>query len=173
MKQVLQRMAEYNIKASDALLAVVEKAPAELPAKEVGLYYKSIDGTIEHVAWAFVMWLKRFSGFGTYPCLESNPLVAGNPADAAAAMKGNREKAIATLREAGALMARFVDELPVTEFERRVSYQAADGKTLERTMWHAMFHVLNHATHHRGEISAVLDQHGIANDCSGFSLYIH
>lgn len=173
MKQVLQRMAEYNIKASDALLAVIEKAPAELPAKEVGLYYKSIDATIEHVAWAFVLWLKRFSGFGTYPCLESNPMVAGNPADAAAAMKGNRDKAIATLREAGALMARFIDELPVTEFERRVTYQTADGTTLERTMWHAIFHVLNHATHHRGEISAVLDQHGIANDCSGFSLYIH
>ena len=134
MKQVLQRMAEYNIKASDALLAVIEKAPAELPAKEVGLYYQRIDATIEPVALAVVLWLKRFSGFGTYPCLESNPMVAGNPADAAAAMKGNRDKAIATLREAGALMARFIDELPVTEFERRVTYQTADGTTLERTM---------------------------------------
>ncbi len=173
MKQVLQRMAEYNIKASDALLAAIEKAPAELPSKEVGLYYKSIDGTVEHIAWAFILWLKRFSGFGTYPCLVSNPLVTGKLEDAAAAMKGDRVKAIATLREAGALMARFVDELPVTEFERRVTYQAVDGKTLERMMWHAIFHVLNHATHHRGEISAVLDQHGVTNDCSGFSLYIH
>ena len=173
MKQVLQRMAEYNIKASEALLAIIDKAPLDLSSKEAGIYYKSIDGTIEHTAWASVLWLKRFSGFGSYPCLESSPLLARPLDELTAEMKGNETRSIAVLRESGALLARFIDELPVPEFERRVSYTTSDGKTLERTMWHAIFHVLNHATHHRGEISAVLDQNGVSNDYSGFSLYIH
>jgi uncharacterized damage-inducible protein DinB len=144
-----------------------------MQAKEVGIYYKSIEGTLEHTAWASVLWLKRFSGFGNYPCLVSSPLLSKPLDDLAAEMKGNRPRSIEVLRECANLIARFVDDLPVPEFERQVNYTTTEGKTLERTMWHAIFHVLNHATHHRGEISAVLDQHGVSNDISGFSLYIH
>jgi uncharacterized damage-inducible protein DinB len=173
MKQVLQRMAEYNGKSADALLAIIEKAPADLRTKDVGLFYKSIDGTVEHMAWAFALWLKRFSGFGSYPCLAAGGMLSRPLEEIGAEIKSDSVKATALLREANALIEQFVNELPVVEFERRVSYRGNDGKVLERTMWHAIFHVLNHGTHHRGEISAVLDQNGIANDCSGFSLYIH
>lgn len=44
----------------DAMLEVVGKAPADLRSRDVGVYYKSIDGTIVHMAWALALWLKRF-----------------------------------------------------------------------------------------------------------------
>lgn len=172
MREVLTKMAEYNLKAMDALLAVVDKAPAGLSSKEVGVYYKTIDGTVEHMAWAMVLWLQRFASFGSYPCLESSPLVKRPIAETKASVTGDRAKSAALFREAGALLGRFAAELPEAEFSRSITYKTTDGKEFTKTMWHALFHVLNHGTHHRGEISAVLDQHGVANDCSGFTLYI-
>jgi len=172
MKQVLQRMAEYNAKAMDAMLEVLEKAPPGLRGKDVGVYFKSVDGIVEHMAWALVLWLKRYSGFGTYPCLAESALVT-KPLDVIRdEMKGDRVKTVACLREASALVGRFIDDLPEPEFERRVKYQTTDGQPFERTLWHTIMQVLNHGTHHRGEISAILDMHGVSNDYNGFTTYM-
>jgi len=172
MKQVLQRMAEYNAKAMEAMLEVLERAPADLRGKDVGVYFKSIDGIVEHMAWAIVLWLKRYASFGSYPCLQESELVT-RPLDAIRdEVKGNRVKTAALLRDADSLLARFVDELPVLEFERRVQYQTTDGQPFERTFWHTIMQVLNHGTHHRGEISAILDMNGVSNDFNGFTTYM-
>ena len=172
MKQVLQRMAEYNTKAGEAMLAIVAKAPAGLAAKNVGVYFKSIDGTIEHMAWAIVLWLKRFAGFGSYPCLASSALVSRPLDETKAEITGDAARTAALLIEASSLLERFIVELPESEMERRVSYRTTDGKEQNRTLWHAIFQVLGHGTHHRGEISAILDQNGVANDYNGFILYM-
>jgi uncharacterized damage-inducible protein DinB len=172
MKQVLQRMAEYNAKAGEAMLAVIAKAPAGLQSKDVGVYFKSVDGIVEHMAWAIVLWLKRFAGFGTYPCLASSVLVTRPLDETKAAITGDSAKTAALLLEASALLGRFIAELPESELERRVKYRTTDGHEMERTYWHTIFQVLGHGTHHRGEVSAILDQNGVANDFNNFVTYM-
>lgn len=172
MKQVLQRVAEYNAKAGEAMLAILVKTPAGLAGKNVGVYFKSIDGIVEHMAWAIVLWLKRFASFGSYPCLASSALVTKPLDETKAAITGDATKAAALLLEASKLLGRFIAELPETELERQVSYRTTDGKEQHRIFWHAIFQVLSHGTHHRGEISAILDQNGVANDFNGFVTYM-
>jgi len=172
MKTMLKSLAEYNEAAMDAMLGVIAAAPAGLAATEVGLYYKSVDGTVEHMAMALVLWLKRYAGFGSYPCLASSALVARSLDDVRADVRGDPAKVAALLREASALMTKFVADLPEPELVRRVSYRTTDGKDYTRDLWHAIFQVLNHGTHHRGEVSAVLDQRGVANDFNGFTAYM-
>lgn len=172
MKEVLEKMALYNSKAGEAMLAILAQAPAGLGSKDVGAYFKSIDGITEHMAWAVVLWLKRYSGFGTYTCLTTSALVSRPLDDIGAEIKGNREKTAALFREANELLCRFVSELPAGEFGRRVHYRTTDGNELERTLWHTVFQVLNHGTHHRGEISAILDMNGVANDFNSFVTYM-
>lgn len=172
MKQVLERMAEYNAKAGEAMLKIIAKAPDGLRDKDVGAYFKSVDGIVEHMAWALVLWLDRFSSFGEYPCLASSTLVSRPIEEIRAETKGNPARAAGLLRDASALTGRFVAELPESEFERRVRYRTTDGQELERTLWYTIFQVLNHGTHHRGEISAILDMNGVANDFNSFVTYM-
>ena len=124
------------------------------------------------MAWAIVLWLKRFAGFGSYPCLASNALVSRPLDETKAAITGDAAKTAALLIEASALLGRFIAELPESELGRRVKYRTTDGQEMERTFWHAIFQVLSHGTHHRGEISAILDQNGVANDFNGFVTYM-
>ncbi len=172
MKEVLEKMAHYNAKAGDAMLELLAKAPSDIAAKDVGAYFKSIDGITEHMAWAVVLWLKRFAGFGTYACLATSALVAKPLDEIGSETKGNREKTASLFREANELLSRFVSELPSGDFGRRVRYRTTDGNELERTLWHTVFQVLNHGTHHRGEISAILDMNGVANDFNSFVTYM-
>ena len=172
MKLVLQRLAEYNDQAATAMLNIIAAAPADLASQDVGVYFKSIDGITEHMAWAIALWLQRYASFGSYACLAGQAIISADLQALRATIKGDRAKTIAPLRETGALLSRFVAELPESEFERRVRYRSTNGQELERTLWHTIFQVLNHGTHHRGEISAILDQHGIANDFNSFVSYV-
>ena len=63
-------------------------------------------------------------------------------------------------------------ELQEDQLGRRFVYKNYKGEELEREYWAMIVHILNHATHHRGEISALLDRRGVANDFSGFTTYI-
>lgn len=172
MKEVLSAMAAYNAKAFDALLDILSSTPLPVRCKDVGVYFKSIDGITEHMAWAQALWLQRFASFGRYACLEESPIVAKPLDELKAELKGDSGRISALLRDTSALLARFIEELPGAEFTRRVRYRATGGDELERTFWHAITQVLNHGTHHRGEISAILDMNGVKNDINSFVSYM-
>lgn len=172
MKEVLSAMAAYNAKAFDALLDILSALPPPLRSKDTGAYFKSIDGTIEHMAWAQALWLQRFASFGRFACLEESPLVARPLDELKAELKGDSGRLAALLRDTSALLARFIGELPEEEFDRRVRYRTTGGDELERTFWHTIMQVLNHGTHHRGELSAILDMNGVKNDMNSFVSYM-
>jgi uncharacterized damage-inducible protein DinB len=172
MKEVLAAMAAYNAKAFGALIDILSTLPAPLRAKDTGAYFKSIDGIAEHMAWAQALWLKRFAGFGHYACLEESALLARTLDDLKAELRENAERLPALLRDTSDLLARFIEELPEAEFDRRVRYRTTDGNELERTFWHTLMQVLNHGTHHRGELSAILDMNGVKNDFNSFVSYM-
>ena len=172
MKQILHQMADYNQKAGEVMLSAIATAPVDLPGKHVGAYFGSIDGIVEHMAWANALWLQRYASFGSYACLASSGLVGRDLAALREDIKGDRAKAADLLRDSAALLSRFVAELPDADFGRRVRYRTTDGDELERTYWHCIFQVLNHGTHHRGEVYVILDQQGVANDFNSFVAYV-
>lgn len=171
MKEMLVPMAEYNGKANAALLAVLGKVPGALLTTDLKVYYKSILGTFQHIVLAEIIWLKRYKGF--FPCavLEASALLKKD-ADALKTASGASLAACSALSaEADALFVAFAKGLDEADLGKRVRYTNIKGEELERAYWQTIFHVLNHGTHHRGEISAILDQNGIVNDISGFTLY--
>jgi len=135
------------------------------------VYYKSILGIFQHIAMAEISWLKRYMEFFSYPVLAGSALLKKAP-DELKAESGASLAACAKLSaEVDALFVAFAKDLDEADLGKRVRYTNMKGEKFERTYWQTIFHVLNHGTHHRGEISAVLDQNGIANDLSGFTLY--
>ncbi len=171
MKELLVSLAAYNRDANVAMTAILGQLPEDLLKKEVGVYYRSILGTLEHIAHAELGWLKRYATFFEYRSLDAEPLITEDILTIKARINGEIGGTVQFLRRLDALFIEFVRELRQEELSTRVRYRNMRGEELERVYWQTIIHVLNHATHHRGEISAVLDQNGIANDYSGFTLY--
>jgi uncharacterized damage-inducible protein DinB len=153
------------------VVGIVRGLDKAVMMEDQGVYYKSILGTLEHIVSSEIGLAKRFNGFFPCPCSANHPLVL-NEMDAIKA--GYHDKAEAlypVLAEADALLVAYVQESAEANLAKRVSYVNYKGENVERAFWNMIVHVLNHSTHHRGEISALLDRKGVKNDYSGFNLY--
>jgi uncharacterized damage-inducible protein DinB len=171
MKEILAGLADYNLKANERLVEILKTAPDSALTKDMGSYYKSVAGTLDHLFIAEVSWLKRFNGFFTYGSLAGSWLISTGMDEIQSRTKGNPRQLFALLHDADSLMAAFVKELDEGDLGTRVRFKTMKGEEMQRKYWNTVLHVLNHGTHHRGEISAMLDMQGIANDYSGFNQY--
>ena len=43
---------------------------------------------------------------------------------------------------------------------RVVHYRSTEGQTYTRSVWEVLVHLVNHGTHHRGEVAAAVTQLG-------------
>jgi len=171
MKEVLIAMAEYNRDANAKLAGILKAADSALLREDQGSYYKSVLGTLEHVVGGQINWLKKFDGFFGYRSLKAHRLIAEDLDEIKGSFKDKPEALLEVMAESDALMVDFVRETEPGQYAERVGYTNYKGEKLERTYWNLIFHILNHATHHRGEISALLARTGIANDFAGFTAY--
>jgi uncharacterized damage-inducible protein DinB len=175
MREILMGLASYNRKANERLVGTLKDLPEGEAAKDRGAYYKSIAGTFEHLVIAEVTWLRRFRSFFKYASLEAglgSGLIAAYDAEAFKADRSRpASRAYELVAEADALFETFLAEVGDEDLLKRVEYTNNKGERLFRIFWNLPVHILNHGTHHRGEISAMLDMAGVANDFSGFTLY--
>ncbi|HET7838490.1 MAG TPA: DinB family protein [Rectinemataceae bacterium] len=171
MKDALIAIAEYNRNANLRLVGILEGLSPAVLKEDQGSFYKSIQATLEHICMAEISWLRRFKGFFSYPSLAASATLASENAELKQRVGDDPKKLFALLAEVDGLLAAFAGELNEKDLESRVKYKNIKGEELERTYWHTIFHILNHSTHHRGEISALLDRKGVANDYAGFTLY--
>ena len=50
----------------------------------------------------------------------------------------------------------FVTSLGTAELSRTLDYKATNGTPFAQPLWQLLQHVVNHATHHRSEVAAML-----------------
>ena len=172
VKEVIVALAQYNAGADRKLAEILSAVDPAILLEDQGSYYRSILGTLEHVAGGTLNTLRRFSGYFPYPSLAGNPLMEGDLAALKAGIHDKPDAVLDLLARVDAAFLSFARELQEDQLGRRFVYKNYKGEELEREYWAMIVHILNHATHHRGEISALLDRRGVANDFSGFTTYI-
>jgi uncharacterized damage-inducible protein DinB len=59
--------ARYNVWANRRLFAMAGAISDELYRRDVGAYFKSLHGTLNHLLTADRIWMRRLTGFGDHP----------------------------------------------------------------------------------------------------------
>ncbi len=171
MIETLKLMADYNKKADAALIKILASLSEESLRRDLGTFFKSIADTLLHTAAAEIIWLKRFKGFLRFECIEESPLPGMTNEELMELCAKDLRSFFALKEKIDELYVAIVAEVKAEDLDRRIRYNSVSGRGMEKTFWHTILQVLNHGTHHRGAISAMLDILKVDNDYSGIVLY--
>lgn len=76
------------------------------------------------------------------------------------------------LRDNHLAWLRFLDETDEEGLNKKYAYNNIKGDAFEDSLYDILFHVINHSTHHRAQISKILRQHDIAPPVMDYIAYL-
>lgn len=145
---VLRSHIGYTAWASRLLVEAAGKLTHEELTRDFGTADKSVLGTLVHVFGADRVWLARLKGEPVAPFLTDTDYhlrVLQN--DWPALYRRWKE---------------WADTLTDEAAQAEISYTDLSGNSWRQPLWLLMLHVVNHGTHHRGQVSGFLRAMGHA-----------
>lgn len=138
-------MAEYNIWATRRLIQSLESIRDEDFYKDVGLYFKSIAGTLNHLlVGEHYLWYSRFKA-GISQTIALDTMI-----------HTEKEALLNELQQKSVNWISFIDQIDETTLEGNLTYKRVSGQELTLPYVATLMHVFNHGTHHRGQITAAV-----------------
>ena len=138
-------LARYNAWATARLLDAVAVVPEADYRRDVGLFFRSIHGTLNHLlVGEHQLWFVRFSE-GTSPRVALD-----------AEIETDRARLATSLREGAARWAPLIAGFAAPRWDGTLNYTTMRGTAASLPFAATLAHVFNHGTHHRGQITAAL-----------------
>ncbi|HQU16880.1 MAG TPA: DinB family protein [Gammaproteobacteria bacterium] len=143
-------MAEYNQWMNSRLYALCENLPEPDLYADRGAFFKSIYGTLNHIMYADLAFLSRFTG--------DPAIVPELGVDLFGGFKQlHQERTLLDTR-----LLAWSETLSPTWLAEMLSYKSkVDGLVRTLPKWMLVTHTFNHQTHHRGQITTLLTQMSI------------
>ena len=154
-------LARYNQWMNSRLYdCAATLTPAHL-REDRGAFFKSVLGTLNHLAVADIIWLQRFAG---HPA-NFAALTPVTRLDTPTALDAILHDELAPLHELRTRLddciLAFGDELSDEKLLQAFAYSNMKGERFEHALSQPLLHFFNHQTHHRGQVTTLLNQFGI------------
>lgn len=157
-KQNYLLMAEYNSWMNEKIYSICKQIPHEKLHQNLGAFFLSIIGTLNHILVADIIWLKRFSdhpkNYSSLDYIRSikkphslNQIIYDRIED----LTLEREKIDQIIKD-------FILEITEEDLENSFSYKNMKGEHFNKKFSYIILHFFNHQTHHRGQVSTLLSQ---------------
>jgi len=145
-----QRLAAYNTWMTVKAYAAAAQLTDEDRKKDRGAFFGSIHSTLNHILFGDRAWMGRFTD-ATY---DIKP-IGEDLFDDFDELRRHHAEMTGDIE-------RFAEGLTPEWLEETLEWTAImDGKTRYRPCWLAVTHMFNHQTHHRGQLSTLLNQAGV------------
>jgi uncharacterized damage-inducible protein DinB len=143
-----ETMAEYNHWMNLKLYAVCAEISDERRREDRGAFFKSIHGTLNHLLVGDRIWMGRFTG---------QPYAASLGQELYANFNELRQQRETTDQQILEWSKQLTDEWLIQILRYR---SASDGTERVFPHWLLVMHLFNHQTHHRGQLTTLLNQMG-------------
>lgn len=148
----------YNRWANDRTLSATAPLDEDRFTRDLGSSFPSVRSTLVHILAAEWVWLSRWLGVSPKEM----------PRDW---FDFDRPHILARWKRHELEQSEFLARLSDDDLERPLSYTNLSGKSLTVPMKHLLRHVVNHSTYHRGQITTMLRQLGVAATATDLVLY--
>jgi uncharacterized damage-inducible protein DinB len=149
MQAYFQTLARYNVWATRTLIEHIDRLPEPDYRRDVGLFFKSVHGTLNHLLLAeHLLWFQRFAQ-AVSPKLGLSDEV-----------ETDRARLRERLIEGASGWPSLIAGIDAARWSGRLDYTSTQGKAQSLPFAATLGHVFNHGTHHRGQITAALTAMG-------------
>jgi uncharacterized damage-inducible protein DinB len=139
-------LARYNLWATQCVLDACDKVPDEAYRRDIGLFFKSLHGTLNHlIVGGDLIWYPRFAQ-GISPKALAHDMEVEH--DRAALRR--------RLVQSGERWHALVEGFDATRYDGQLDYITMRGTRAVLPFAATLAHVFNHGTHHRGQLHAGL-----------------
>ena len=145
----MRLLYDYNAWADRRCLSAAAALTPEQFTKPLGSSFSSVRDTLAHIFGAEWIWLERFHGRSpsSLPDTTQYPDVA-----TLGGQWGEFEPRL----------LNFVRNLTQGDLDRVMEYKTLKFGVYSNPLWQSMQHVVNHGSYHRGQITTMLRQLGVA-----------
>ena len=144
-KATFQLFAEYNVWATRRLVQHLDNISEADFHQDVGLYFKSISGTLNHLLLGeHTLWYARFKQ-GMSPIMSLDTI-----------LHTEKQLLLDDLIHKSQNWITLVNDLDEKKLAENFSYRRASGQAMTLPYAATLLHVFNHGTHHRGQITAAM-----------------
>ena len=150
MKSHFAKMAKYNAWANARLYAMARGLPDAAYRKDVGAFFGSLHGTLNHLLVTDQIWMRRFTGIGDSP--KTLDAIRFENLPSLELARGKED----------ARIIQYVDGLSDSDIGKDVVYVMTNGIPQRYPLEDLLAHLFNHQTHHRGQAHTILTLLGIA-----------
>jgi uncharacterized damage-inducible protein DinB len=154
----IRTLFSYNRWANYRLLEASRSLSPSAFTRDLGTSHRSLRGTLVHTLWAEWIWLQRWRGTSPRRVFTEDEFA---DVDAIAArwaeVEHDRDDLVGGLTE---------DRLVA-----RLSYENLQGQRWEYPLGRMMQHVVNHSSHHRGQVVTLLRQLGQVPPSTDFLVF--
>ena len=144
MKAQFEQLAVYNRWANARLYEAAFALSDADYRRDVGAFFKSLHGTLNHLLLTDRLWLKRLTGEGDHP--DRLDAILYEERGALALARASEDDRI----------VRYVASLDDAALDGLHRYATTSGKPFEQKRRDILAHVFNHQTHHRGQAHTIL-----------------
>lgn len=148
----MRAMAAYNRWQNGNLFGAAGTLNDAARRDDRGAFFHSIHSTLNHLLWADGMWMSRLAGLprpharsiaeSVDECETWEELAAARP-------------------DLDAAIVAWAETLTADDMAGTLSwYSKATGREITRPRWLLYVHLINHQTHHRGQVHAMLTAAG-------------
>lgn len=155
-------MADYNHRMNNQVIETSMHLSEEALTKDRGTYFRSIIGTLNHILVGDIIWLSRFSTHSDhYESLKALTKLPKPQAldDVIFSNLSSFSKARNEIDSSLSLWLKY--EVVENDFSQSLSYSNTKGIVSERNFGELVCHLFNHQTHHRGQLTTLLNQLGL------------
>jgi len=144
VKQHFEQFASYNRWANARLFEAALALGDGDYRRDVGVFFKSMHGTLNHLLVTDRMWLKRLTGEGDHPDRLD------------AIIHEDRSRLALARAEEDDRIVKFIASLDEGAIGGMLKYANSTGRQFEQPRAQILTHLFNHQTHHRGHAHAIL-----------------
>jgi uncharacterized damage-inducible protein DinB len=171
MKEIFLTFARYNREANQTIISILKELSHDEREKDRGSFYKSLSGLLSHIMGGTVFFLGMLKASVPH---NDAALQAAAPVDKIAVPEGKLSEAQwkqleVDVAAADDALVNFVAALTGADLKAPVKLDWYGGNPPSVPLFFMLQNLTAHGTHHRGQISQILDELTIANDYSGLN----